>query len=101
MNDNVIHLLPAKEEAILRCYVTGARQPASFRKLYDALEIPVVDTIPGIISRLQIAVAQILLHDIQDSLPQWAATFLHSPAQCSCRAGRLAGGVTEKGHFLK
>src|SRR5262249_26822032 len=73
MNDNVIHLLPAKEEAILRCYVTGSRQPASFRKLYDALEIPVVDTIPGIISRLPIAVAQILLHNIQDSLPQWAA----------------------------
>jgi hypothetical protein len=36
MNDNVIHLLPAKEEAILRCYVTGSRQPVSFRKLYDA-----------------------------------------------------------------
>ena len=72
MNDNVIHLLPAEEEAILRCYVTGLRQPGSFRKLYDALEIPVVDTIPGIVSRLQIAVAQILLHHVQDSLPQWA-----------------------------
>jgi len=35
MNDNVIHLLPAEEEAILHCYVTGLRQPGSFRKLYE------------------------------------------------------------------
>jgi hypothetical protein len=72
-DDNVIRLLPAEEEAILACYITGSQEPTSFEQLYDALEVPAADRIASITSRLQIAVAQILLHQVQDSLPQWAA----------------------------
>src|SRR5262249_37947956 len=73
MSNNVIRLLPPEEEAVLRCYVTGSEEPASLEQLYDALEVPADDKIASIVSRLQIAVAQILLHQVQDSLPQWAA----------------------------
>ena len=73
MNDNIIRLLPVDEEAILRCYITGSKEPASFQQLYDTLEVPVGNIVDEITSRLQIAVAQILLHGVQDSLPQWAA----------------------------
>ena len=70
IEDNVIRLLPAEEEAILACYVTGSKERASFQRLYDAIEVPAADATDGI-SRLEIAVAQILLHQAQDSLPQW------------------------------
>jgi hypothetical protein len=55
--------------------VTGSKQSASFQELFDEMEVPKcafgpADATP---ERLQIAVAQILLHDVQDSLPQWAA----------------------------
>ena len=73
MSDNVIRLLPAEEEAVLRCYVTDSEEPASLEELYDALEVPADDKIARIVSRLQIAVAQILLHQVQDRLPQRAA----------------------------
>jgi hypothetical protein len=69
--ENVVRLLPVEEEAILRCYVTGSKEPASFQQLYDALAVPAADKIST--SRLQVAVAQILLHGVQDELPQWAA----------------------------
>ena len=72
IEDNVIRLLPAGEEAILACYVTGSKERASFQRLYDAIEVPAADETDGI-SRLEIAVAQILLHHVQDELPQWAA----------------------------
>ena len=72
IEDNVIRLLPAEEEAILACYVTGSNERASFQRLYDAIEVPAADATDGI-SRLEIAVAQIVLHHVQDSLPQWAA----------------------------
>ena len=70
MSANIIRLLPDEERALLECYVTGSKQPASFKKLFDTMEVP-ADAEPD---RLQIAVAQILLHQVQDSLPQWAAT---------------------------
>ena len=73
MSDNLIRLLPSEEEAILACYVTGSKEPASFQQLYDALEVPAADRIASITGRLEIAVAQILLHQVQDRLPQWAA----------------------------
>src|SRR5262245_46852941 len=69
MSENIILLLPDQERAVLDCYVTGSKQPASFQQLFDALEVPANATL----DRLQIAVAQILLHHIQDGLPQWAA----------------------------
>ena len=69
MSANIIRLLPEQEQALLECYVTGSRQPASFQQLFDAMEVP--DHAEP--DRLQIAVAQILLHDAQDNLPQWAA----------------------------
>jgi hypothetical protein len=69
MSANVIRLLPDEVRALFECYVTGSEQPASFQQLFDTMEVP-PDAMPD---RLQIAVAQILLHDVQDSLPQWAA----------------------------
>jgi hypothetical protein len=69
MSANIIRLLPEQEQALLECYVSGSTQPASFQQLFDTMEVP-ADATPD---RLQIAVAQILLHDVQDSLPQWAA----------------------------
>jgi hypothetical protein len=69
MSKNIIRLLPDEERALLECYVTGSEQPGSFPQLFDTMEVP-TDAAPD---RLQIAVAQILLHHFQDSLPQWAA----------------------------
>ena len=68
MSAKIIRLLPDQEQAVLECYVTGSKQPASFLQLFEAMGVP-TDAEPD---RLQIAVAQILLHHIQDSLPQWA-----------------------------
>jgi len=70
MSANIIRLLPDEERALLECYVAGSQHPASFQQLFDTMEVP-TDAVPD---RLQIAVAQILLHQVQDSLPQWAAT---------------------------
>jgi len=69
MSENIIRLLPDEERALLECYATGSEQPASFPQLFDTMEVP-TDAVPH---RLQIAVAQILLHHFQDSLPQWTA----------------------------
>jgi hypothetical protein len=69
MSADIIRLLPAQEHALLECYVTGATPPASFQQLYDELRVP-TNAEP---TRLQIAVAQILLHDRQDDLPQWVS----------------------------
>jgi len=69
MSANIIRLLPDEERALLECYVAGSQHPASFQQLFDTMEVP-TDAVPD---RLQIAVAQILLHHVQDSLPQWAA----------------------------
>ena len=69
MSANIIRLLPDEERALLECYVAGSQHPASFQQLFDTMEVP-TDAVPD---RLQIAVAQILLHHVQDSLPQWDA----------------------------
>jgi hypothetical protein len=70
MSANIIRLLPDEERALLECYVAGSQHPPSFQQLFDAMEVP-TDAVPD---RLQIAVAQIVLHHVQDSLPQWAVT---------------------------
>jgi hypothetical protein len=70
MSTNIVRLLPDQEQALLNCYVTGSKQPASFQQLFDTMEVP-TNAEPD---RLQIAVAQILLHQVQDSLPQWGKT---------------------------
>ena len=59
MSANIIRLLPDQEQALLACYVTGSKQPASFQELYDTMEVP-TNAEPD---RLQMAVAQVLLHD--------------------------------------
>ena len=69
MSTNIFRLLPDQEQALLECYVTGTKQPASFQQFFDTMEVS-TNAWPD---RLQIAVAQILLHHVQDSLPQWAA----------------------------
>ena len=40
MSANIIRLLPDQEQALLACYVTGSKRPASFQKLYDTMEVP-------------------------------------------------------------
>ena len=69
MTATIVRLLPADEHALLSCYVKGTSEPDNFDALYDALEVPANATPP----RLAIAVAQILLHHIQERLPQWAS----------------------------
>ena len=68
MTATLVRLLPVDELALLKCYVEGTPEPEGFGALYHALEVPKSDYIP----RLAIAVAQIVLHEIQGSLPQWA-----------------------------
>ena len=58
MTATIVRLLPADEQALLKCYVEGASEPADFAALYAELEVPNDATPP----RLDIAVAQILLH---------------------------------------
>jgi hypothetical protein len=70
MSANIIRLLPDEERALLDCYVTGSDQPASFQQLFDTGGPQQRNA-----GSLQIAVAQILLHHVQDSLPQWAAIY--------------------------
>ena len=69
MTATIVRLLPAEEQALLSCYVKGTSEPNNFGALYNELEVPANAT-P---SRLAIAVAQILLHHIQETLPQWAS----------------------------
>ena len=70
MSANIIRLLPDEERALFDCYVTGSDQPASFQQLFDTGGPQQRNA-----GSLQIAVAQILLHHVQDSLPQWAAIY--------------------------
>jgi hypothetical protein len=71
MNATIVRLLPADEQTLLKCYVDdGASEPIGVGAIYDALEVPTDATPP----RPAIAVAQILLHEIQAALPQWAAS---------------------------
>jgi hypothetical protein len=70
MNATIGRLLPADEQALLKCYVEGTSDPSGVDAIYKALEVPTEATPP----RLAIAVAQILLHEVQGTLPQWAAS---------------------------
>ena len=69
MTATIVRLLPADERALLQCYVEGTSEPDNAAAIYDALEVPAEATPP----RLSIAVAQILLHHVQGTLPQWAS----------------------------
>jgi hypothetical protein len=68
MPATIERLLPVDEQALLKAYVEGS-EPADAAAIYDALEVP-HDAMPP---RLAIAVAQILLHHIQGTLPQWSS----------------------------
>jgi hypothetical protein len=69
----LVRLLPTDELALLKCYVEGTPEPKEFDTLYRALEVPdEALKLPGV-TRLAVAVSQILLHEIQESLPQWAS----------------------------
>lgn len=69
MSAVIVRLLPADEQALLKCYVEGTTEPENAKAFYDATGVP-TDAEP---TRLAIAVAQILLHHIQEALPQWAS----------------------------
>lgn len=71
MNATIVRLLPADEQTLLKCYVEGTNEPSGVDAIYDALEVPTEATPP----RLAIAVAQILLHEVQGTLPQWHASW--------------------------
>jgi hypothetical protein len=68
MPATIERLLPVDEQALLKAYVEGS-EPADAAAIYDSLEVP-HDAMPP---RLAIAVAQILLHHIQGTLPQWSS----------------------------
>jgi len=65
----IVGLLPREELALLKCYIKGKREPDWADAFYDAIGVP-KNPIPP---RLEVAVAQILLHHVQGSLPQWSA----------------------------
>ena len=69
MTAAIVRLLPADEHALLKAYVEGTSEPANAAAIYNTLEVPAGATPP----RLAIAVAQILLHHVQGTLPQWAS----------------------------
>jgi hypothetical protein len=66
MTRTIVRLLPADERALLKAYMEGSSEPAEAAAIYDTLEISASATPP----RLAIAVAQILLHHVQGTLPQ-------------------------------
>jgi len=69
MTATVLKLLPDDEVRILETYING--QPDSgLDEAFEALEVP-TDVIPD---RIAVAVAQILLNPIQDSLPNWGGS---------------------------
>ena len=69
MTATLVRLLPIDEMAVLKCYVEKTPETGEVLALYEEMAVPRDSFVP----RLPIAVAQILLHEIQDSLPQWSA----------------------------
>jgi hypothetical protein len=69
MTATIVRLLPADEQALLKAYVEGTSGPAADAAIYDVLEVPDGATPP----RIAIAVAQIILHHVQATLPQWSS----------------------------
>ena len=106
----IVGLLPTEELALLKCYIKGKREPDWADAFYDAIGVP-KNPIPP---RLEVAVAQILLHHVQGSLPQWSAAIgeeivfltarntsvIQTPGSSSIRSwsapsiGRTAGRAT-------
>ena len=68
MTNEFVTLIPQIELDMIEAYLNGGSD-AAFDGYFDEHEVP-ADAIP---SQLQIAVARILLKEIQGSLPQWAA----------------------------
>jgi len=68
VNAELRRLLPLDEIAILKAYVEDAADSDELHAVNDALGVPENADVP----RCAIAVAQILLHGIQESLPQWS-----------------------------
>jgi hypothetical protein len=69
MTATIVRLLPADEQALLKAYVEGTCGPAADAAIYDLLEVPDGATPP----RIAIAAAQIILHHVQATLPQWSS----------------------------
>jgi hypothetical protein len=67
MSNALIKLLHEDELRVLRSYIDGRYDP-ELEDVFNALDVP-VDATPD---RIEIAVAQILLNQIQGFLPQWA-----------------------------
>jgi hypothetical protein len=70
MTDQVYSLLPSDELAVLKCFLEGSKEPDHFRHFYETIGVPTETSAP----MLNIAVAHILLHEIQGGLPQWLGT---------------------------
>lgn len=69
MTATLVRLLPEDEMAVLRCYIEGGSETPRIQSFYNELGIAENAEVP----RGAIAVAHILLHEIQDTLPQWAS----------------------------
>ena len=67
MTAHVIRLVPTPELTALHCYLNSKDEPDSLEEFYDAIGVPANPT-P---SRLNVAVAQIILSHVQGGLPQW------------------------------
>jgi hypothetical protein len=67
MTATIVRLLPPEEQALLKAYVVGSSEPANAAAIYDKLEVPAGATPP------RLAMAQIVLHQVQGTLPQWAS----------------------------
>ena len=69
MTATILKLLPDEEVRILHTYIRGETDP-SLEEVYDTLRVPTEIEI----TRNEVAVAQILLSQIQENLPNWGFT---------------------------
>ena len=67
MTNSVIRLIPSDEMLTLGSYLEGAAEPEQLEQFFDSIGVPN----DAQTSRLSIAVAQIILNEIQGELPQW------------------------------
>lgn len=70
MITSAVPLVPSLELDIIRAYLEGG-DASHLEPLFDAMNIRVCVEVP----RISIAVAQILLYDRQDELPQWGVAY--------------------------
>jgi hypothetical protein len=69
MTATILKLLPDDEVRILQTYISGLSDP-SLEPIYNSIGVP-TELDP---TRTQVAVAQILLSAVQESLPNWGCT---------------------------